>query len=77
MKTVRNLMMLVLAVLAAAPTFADEVRREAVLYFSVLAPGASAAMYNSSMESNGTTITIPFSGKYVIHVYLMRNAARR
>jgi hypothetical protein len=49
----------------------------ASLYFNVTAPGADAAMYNSSIEGNGTSITIPSSGKYAIDVYLMRNAARR
>ncbi|MBN7804565.1 hypothetical protein JZX86_04210 [Agrobacterium rosae] len=47
------------------------------LYFNVTAPGADAAMYNSSIDGNGTTITIPSSGKYLIDIYLMRNAARR
>lgn len=47
------------------------------LYFNITAPGASEALYNSSMDGNGTTVTIPSSGKYVIDVYLMRNAARR
>lgn len=47
------------------------------LYFNVTAPGADAAMYNSSIDGNGTSITIPSSGKYIIDVYLMRNAARR
>lgn len=49
----------------------------ASLYFNITAPGASAALYNSSIDGNGTTVTIPSSGKYVIDVYLMRNAARR
>lgn len=47
------------------------------LYFNVTAPGASAALYNSSIDGNGTSITIPSSGTYLIDVYLMRNAARR
>jgi hypothetical protein len=51
--------------------------RNSSLYFNVTAPGADAAMYNSSIDGNGTTITIPSSGKYLIDVYLMRNAARR
>lgn len=51
--------------------------RNASLYFNITAPGASEAMYNSSMATNGTTVTIPSSGNYVIDVYLMRNAARR
>lgn len=51
--------------------------RNTSLYFNVRARGADAAMYNSSIDGNGTSITIPSSGKYVINVYLMRNAARR
>ena len=51
--------------------------RNTSLYFNVTAPGADAALYNSSIDGNGTSITIPSSGKYVIDVYLMRNAARR
>jgi len=47
------------------------------LYFNIVAPGASAAPYNSSIDGNGTSVTIPSSGNYVIQVYLMRNAARR
>jgi hypothetical protein len=49
----------------------------ASLYFNITAPGAAAALYNGSIDGNGTTVTIPSSGKYVIDVYLMRNAARR
>ena len=51
--------------------------RNTSLYFNVTAPGADAALYNSSIDGNGTSITIPSSGKYLIDVYLMRNAARR
>lgn len=47
------------------------------LYFNITAPGASEALYNSSIDGNATTVTIPSSGKYLIDVYLMRNAARR
>lgn len=47
------------------------------LYFNITAPGASEALYNSSINGNGTSVTIPSSGNYVIDVYLMRNAARR
>lgn len=47
------------------------------LYFNVTAPGVDAAIYNSSINGNGTSITIPSSGEYVVDVYLMRNAARR
>lgn len=51
--------------------------RNSSLYFNIIAPGASAALYNSSIDGNGTSVTIPSSGNYVIQVYLMRNAARR
>ena len=51
--------------------------RNTSLYFNVTAPGADAALYNSSIDGNGTSITIPSSGKYLIDVYLMRYAARR
>lgn len=51
--------------------------RNASLYFNITAPGASEAVYNGSINGNATTLTIPSSGKYVIDVYLMRNAARR
>lgn len=46
-------------------------------YFNVTAPGADAALYNSSIDGNATSFTIPSTGTYVIDVYLMRNAARR
>lgn len=49
----------------------------ASLYFNITAPGASEAVYNSSINGNGTSLIIPSSGNYVIDVYLMRNAARR
>ncbi|WYK05159.1 DNA breaking-rejoining protein [Cereibacter sphaeroides f. sp. denitrificans] len=48
----------------------------ASLYFNITAPGATEALYNSSIDGNGTSVTIPSSGTYVIDVYLMRNAAR-
>jgi hypothetical protein len=46
-------------------------------YFNITAPGASEALYNSSISGNGTSFVVPSSGNYVIDVYLMRNAARR
>lgn len=46
-------------------------------YFNLVAPGASEAVFNGSIEGNSTTFVIPSSGKYEIDVYLMRNAARR
>ena len=51
--------------------------RNSSLYFNITAPGASEALYHSSIDGNATTFTIPSSGKYQIDVYLMRNAARR
>ncbi len=51
--------------------------RNSSLYFNITAPGANEALYNSSINGNGTSVTIPSSGNYVIQVYLMRNAARR
>ncbi|QKV55478.1 SH3 domain-containing protein [Comamonas antarctica] len=46
-------------------------------YFNVSAPGASEALYNSSINGNSTSFVVPSSGTYAISVYLMRNAARR
>lgn len=46
-------------------------------YFNVGAPGASEALYNSSINGNSTSFVVPSSGTYAISVYLMRNAARR
>lgn len=46
-------------------------------YFNITAPGASEALYNSSISGNGTSFVVPSSGDYIISVYLMRNAARR
>ncbi len=46
-------------------------------YFNITGPGASAAMFNGSMDGNSTTFEVPSSGTWVIDVYLMRNAARR
>lgn len=51
--------------------------RNASNYFNITAPGASEALFNSSISGNSTSFTIPSSGNYVISVYLMRNAARR
>jgi len=46
-------------------------------YFNVVAPGASEALYSSSINGNSTSFVVPSSGTYVVNVYLMRNAARR
>ena len=47
------------------------------LYFNITAPGAEEALYNGSIDGNGTSVTIPSSGEYLIDVYLTRAAARR
>lgn len=46
-------------------------------YFNITGPGASEALFNSSISGNSTSFVIPSSGNYTISVYLMRNAARR
>ncbi|MDB5586095.1 MAG: hypothetical protein JWP26_1065 [Devosia sp.] len=46
-------------------------------YFNITGPGASQALFNSSISGNSTSVVIPSSGNYVVSVYLMRNAARR
>jgi len=44
------------------------------VYFNILPPGSSdVAIYNSSMDGNSTTITLPEDGTYTIRVYLMGN----
>lgn len=46
-------------------------------YFNITGPGASAALFNGSIDGNSTSFVIPSSGNYKVDVYLMRNAARR
>ncbi|ODT17647.1 MAG: hypothetical protein ABS35_25355 [Kaistia sp. SCN 65-12] len=46
-------------------------------FFNVTAPGADAALFVGARSGNSTSFVVPSSGKYVITVYLMRNAARR
>lgn len=46
-------------------------------YFNITGPGASAALFNGSINGNSTSFVIPSSGDYKVDVYLMRNAARR
>jgi hypothetical protein len=42
------------------------------VYFNVLPPGSNdVAIYNSSMDGNSTTVTLPSSGTYTIRVYQM------
>ncbi|WP_236016754.1 hypothetical protein [Salipiger abyssi] len=44
-------------------------------YFNILPPGSdNVAIYNSSINGNATTVTLPEKGTYVIRVYLMGNA---
>lgn len=44
------------------------------IYFNILPPGSDgAAIYNSSMAENTTTISLPDSGTYTIRVYQMGN----
>ena len=43
-------------------------------YFNILPPGSDGvAIYNSSMDGNDTTVTLPQDGTYTIRVYLMGN----
>ncbi|WP_457588682.1 SH3 domain-containing protein [Ensifer canadensis] len=46
-------------------------------YFNVIAPGADSALFNGSVSGGSTSFVAEVSGKHVIDVYLMRNAARR
>ena len=44
------------------------------VYYNVLPPGSSGeAVYNSSIDGNTTTVTLPKSGTYSIRVYHMGN----
>ncbi len=44
------------------------------VFFNILKPGKSgAAIYNSSINGNTTTTTLPVNGVYTIRVYLMGN----
>ncbi|MBD9390395.1 DNA breaking-rejoining protein [Agrobacterium sp. AGB01] len=46
-------------------------------YFNVMAPGADTALFNGSIAGGSTSFTAGVSGKHIVDVYLMRNAARR
>ncbi len=48
-----------------------------VPYFNIWAPGASEALYNSSMGESSYSFQIPSSGDYRVQVYQMRASARR
>jgi hypothetical protein len=44
------------------------------VYYNLLPPGSSGeAIYNSSIDGNTTTVTLPKSGTYSIRVYHMGN----
>lgn len=44
------------------------------VYFNILPPGSDGvAIYNSSIDGNTTTVTLPESGTYAIRVYQMGN----
>jgi hypothetical protein len=46
-------------------------------YFNVIAPGADSAMFIGSTEGNRFSGPLTTSGRHIVQVYLMRNAARR
>ena len=47
-------------------------------YFTVVAPGADSALFNSAGSADGAFVgKLPSSGSYKVQAYLMRNAARR
>jgi hypothetical protein len=46
-------------------------------YFNITAPGADSAMFIGSSEGNRFSGPLTVSGRHVVQVYLMRNAARR
>jgi hypothetical protein len=46
------------------------------VYFNILPPGSSGeAIYNSSIDGNTATVTLPKKGTYTIRVYQMGNDA--
>lgn len=49
---------------------------DGTVYFNILPPNSSdAAIYNSSMDGNSTTVNLPSDGTYTIRVYQMGNDA--
>ena len=55
----------------------DMTTGNASAYFNIRRSGTDTAIYNGSINGNGTTVSLPSSGDWVVDVYLMRNAARR
>lgn len=45
--------------------------------FDITLKGEDTALYNSSINGNAYSGVLPKDGDYVVHVYLMRNDARR
>jgi len=52
----------------------DGTNGNGTVYFNILPPGSDgAAIYNSSINGNSTTVALPASGTYTIRVYQMGN----
>jgi hypothetical protein len=46
-------------------------------YFDVTAEGVPEALFIGATSGNSARLRLPVDGIYTVHVYLMRNAARR
>lgn len=54
----------------------DSTKGTGTVYFNILPPGSSGeAIYNSSINGNSTTVSLPSDGAYAIRVYQMGNDA--
>ncbi len=49
----------------------------ASLFFNILPPGQSEALFNASVDGTVADLPLPADGTYAVELYLMRNAARR
>jgi hypothetical protein len=47
------------------------------LYFNILPEGSQEALFSALMSGTVADVSLPQAGRYAVHVYLMRNAARR